>query len=433
MVTIIGIGTQKGELTQAAAQAIEKSDGAFLRTAKTEAGKAVAAKYPHVRPLDEVYENARDFDDWVEQVCAQVLAAEKTHRDVLYLTDGEGTDACAAQLVKRTQTKTLYGVRSHRARGGEESVLSLPATDAVRKRPYLDTSVALHVTEIDDACLAGELKLWLMEYYADEQPVTLYAGGKTQTVPLCELDRQKKYDYACELSIAAQDGFYKDKFCFGDLLRIMARLTAADGCPWDKAQTHESIRTNLIEEAYEAVDAIDGGDPSAMEEEFGDVLLQAVFHCDMAKRFCEFDLSDVLATLCRKLVGRHTHIFGENKAANADEALTFWEAAKSKEKSYVSTADKINRLPECFPALLAAQKTYKKLAKAGVAAPAVSSAHEKSESGFAKQLFALVARAAEDGIDAEVALNAIVKACKKDFGQAEANGETADFLQKLCE
>ncbi|MDE6398493.1 MAG: hypothetical protein K2L51_04140, partial [Clostridiales bacterium] len=323
MITIIGIGTKKGELTQAAVQAIGQSNRVFLRTAKTEAGKAVAAQWSHVQPFDALYESAQNFDDWTQQVCDALTAATDGGNDALYLTDGTGNDACTAAIRARFTTTTLYGVGAHGACGESLAATQLTATEAVRLRPYLDTSLALHVSEIDDALLAGELKLWLMEHYAAEQPITLYAGGKTQRLPLCDLDRQKKYGYDCELYIEAQEGFYKQSFGFGDLLRIMNRLTAADGCPWDKAQTHESIRVNLIEEAYEAVDAIDADDPVAMEEELGDVLLQTVFHCDMAKRLGEFSVADVLKTLCEKLVNRHTHIFGANKAADADEALVY--------------------------------------------------------------------------------------------------------------
>ena len=433
MVTIIGIGTEKGELTQKAVQAIGKSDCVFLRTAKTEAGKAVAAQWPHVRSLDALYESAQNFDEWTQKVCDALAEATDGGKNVLYLTDGAGYDACTAAIRARFATTTLYGVGAHKTCGESMATVQIAASEAVRLRPCIDTALALHVTEIDDALIAGELKLWLMEYYAAEQPIALYAGGKTQSLPLCELDREKKYGYDCELYVEAQEGFYKPSFCFGDLLRIMERLTAADGCPWDKAQTHASIRVNLIEEAYEAVDAIDADDPAAMEEELGDVLLQAVFHCDMAKRLGEFNVGDVLKTLCEKLVNRHTHIFGANKAANADEALVYWEAAKSKEKSYVSTADKLSRLPEGFPALLAAEKAYKKLTKAGVAAPALpNAAHAKTEADFGKLFFALCARAADEGIDAEIALNALVKKCKRDFAQAEQSGNTADFLQKLC-
>ena len=417
MITVIGIGTEKGDLTQSAAQKIATAKHAFVRSGKTKAGAAVLKEFAHVVPLDEYYESESDFTKLCEKICSVLLNAEREHSSAAYLTDGDGADEIAAALAQKTQTEIIRGVAPSRSRGLGADFLRLSATSALALRPCLDTSVALHVTEIDDAYLAGDLKLWLMEYYGDETEITLYIKNALRKIKLCELDMQRGYDYSCELYVAAQSGFYKQKYTFGDLCRIMDRLVAPDGCPWDKAQTHESIRVNLIEEAYEAVDAIDGGDIDAMTEEIGDVLLQAVFHCNMGRRFGEFELSDVLGTLCGKLVNRHTHIFGENKAANADEALGYWEAAKSEEKSYVSTADKLNRLPQNFPSLLAAEKIYKKLAKvnAGGFDELEKSAETapNSEEKYAKKLFVLAAKMAEENFDAEVSLNKFLSKIKE--------------------
>lgn len=435
MITVIGIGTEKGDLTQSAAQKIATAKHAFVRSGKTKAGAAVLKEFAHVVPLDEYYESESDFTKLCEKICSVLLNAEREHSSAAYLTDGDGSDEIAAALAQKTQTEIIRGVAPSRSRGLGADFLRLSATSALALRPCLDTSVALHVTEIDDAYLAGDLKLWLMEYYGDETEITLYIKNALRKIKLCELDMQRGYDYSCELYVAAQSGFYKQKYTFGDLCRIMDRLVAPDGCPWDKAQTHESIRVNLIEEAYEAVDAIDGGDIDAMTEEIGDVLLQAVFHCNMGRRFGEFELSDVLGTLCGKLVNRHTHIFGENKAANADEALGYWEAAKSEEKSYVSTADKLNRLPQNFPSLLAAEKIYKKLAKvnAGGFDELEKSAETapSSEEKYAKKLFVLAAKMAEENFDAEVSLNKFLAKIKENFEKAEQKNQISDFFAKL--
>lgn len=435
MITVIGIGTEKGDLTQSAAQKIATAKHAFVRSGKTKAGAAVLKEFAHVVPLDEYYESESDFTKLCEKICSVLLNAEREHSSAAYLTDGDGADEIAAALAQKTQTEIIRGVAPSRSRGLGADFLRLSATSALALRPCLDTSVALHVTEIDDAYLAGDLKLWLMEYYGDETEITLYIKNALRKIKLRELDMQRGYDYSCELYVAAQSGFYKQKYTFGDLCRIMDRLVAPDGCPWDKAQTHESIRVNLIEEAYEAVDAIDGGDIDAMTEEIGDVLLQAVFHCNMGRRFGEFELSDVLGTLCGKLVNRHTHIFGENKAANADEALGYWEAAKSEEKSYVSTADKLNRLPQNFPSLLAAEKIYKKLAKvnAGGFDELEKSAETapNSEEKYAKKLFVLAAKMAEENFDAEVSLNKFLAKIKENFEKAEQKNQISDFFAKL--
>lgn len=155
------------------------------------------------------------------------------------------------------------------------------------------------------------------------------------------------------------------RFDFSDFVQIMKRLRADDGCEWDRAQTHESIRINLIEEAYELDEAIDCKSAEMMREECGDVLMQAVFHTEIAEKNGEFNYCDMLTELCRKLIDRHTHIFGENHASNADEALVFWNEAKKKEKKYKSTSDAMNRVPKNLPALMYVDKILKLAKKAG--------------------------------------------------------------------
>ena len=134
-----------------------------------------------------------------------------------------------------------------------------------------------------------------------------------------------------------QDFQFKQKYNVEDLVEIMRILRSENGCPWDREQTHESIRINLIEEAYELVEAIDMKNAEMMKEECGDILMQAVFHAEIAQKNGEFDYTDMISGLCRKLIDRHTHIFGSNHADNADEALVFWEEAKKKEKHYLES------------------------------------------------------------------------------------------------
>ena len=116
------------------------------------------------------------------------------------------------------------------------------------------------------------------------------------------------------------------------LLEIMARLRSAAGCPWDREQTHDSIKKNLLEEAYEAIDAIDSEDPAKICDELGDVLMQVVFHAQMATEQGSFDFDDVLSGICRKLISRHTHIFAGDSSGTASEVLGLWEKNKKKEK-----------------------------------------------------------------------------------------------------
>jgi tetrapyrrole methylase family protein/MazG family protein len=189
------------------------------------------------------------------------------------------------------------------------------------------------------------------------------------------------------------------RFGFYDLVEIMRTLRAENGCEWDRAQTHESIRINLIEEAYELVEAIDCNDPAMMLEETGDVLMQAVFHTEIAKENGEFGFSDMITALCRKLIDRHTHIFGENHASNADEALVFWNEAKKKEKKYKSGADAMDRVPKNLPALLYAEKIQKIARKFGFDWESADGAVDKINEELNELLEADASRKIEEGGD----------------------------------
>lgn len=202
-------------------------------------------------------------------------------------------------------------------------------------------------------------------------PVKVY-GKKEAQIDLADFDGDD-----CIIYIKGEKPEDRKRYDFSDLIEIMTRLRAKDGCEWDKAQTHESIRINLIEEAYELVEAIDAKDKDMMLEEIGDVLLQAVFHAHIAMDEKMFDYSDVLYELCHKLITRHTHIFGDNHASNAEEALNFWTAAKKEEKKYSNFTDSMERVPKNLPALLYAEKIQKRAKKCGFDFPDLESAENK--------------------------------------------------------
>ena len=155
----------------------------------------------------------------------------------------------------------------------------------------------------------------------------------------------------------------KPRYDIQDLLRIMELLRSPDGCPWDRAQTHQSIRRNMLEEAYEAAEAIDENDPAHLKEELGDVLLQVVFHARMAQEAGWFDFDDVVNGVAQKLVFRHPYVFGDGQAADADGALNAWERQKRQEKDQRTTADALNAVARSLPALIRAEKVQIKAAK----------------------------------------------------------------------
>ena len=157
----------------------------------------------------------------------------------------------------------------------------------------------------------------------------------------------------------------KPAYSIYDLQKLMELLRGPDGCPWDREQTHKSIRRNLLEEAYEAAEAIDEDDTGHLLEELGDVLMQVVFHADMAEKEGRFDLDDIADATCRKLIRRHPHVFGDVRASSGSESLVFWDEIKRGEKQQETASDAMQSVARSLPALWLAEKIQGKAAKAG--------------------------------------------------------------------
>ena len=151
---------------------------------------------------------------------------------------------------------------------------------------------------------------------------------------------------------------------FENFLNLMDTLLGENGCPWDKEQTHESLRPYLLEECYETLEAIDSGDMAALREELGDMLLQVVFHAKLAEKAGGFTIDDVIAGVCHKLTSRHSHIFGEDTATSAEDVLKVWEANKKKERR-LTPYEAMAAVPRAMPALMRASKVVKIASEVG--------------------------------------------------------------------
>lgn len=211
-----------------------------------------------------------------------------------------------------------------------------------------------------------------------------------------------------------------------DLLKIMEMLRAPGGCPWDRAQTHQSIRANMLEEAYEAAEAIDRMDMANLKEELGDVLLQVVFHARIAEESGTFTFDDVVDGVCKKLIDRHPHVFGTVDAQDGSEALAVWDAQKRAEKGQKTTGDALDSVARALPALTRASKLQGKAAKAGFDWKEISPALDK----LSEELEEL-RTAVEEGSNVEEELGDLLFAAVKVGRFAQTDGEQA--LQKACE
>ena len=206
-----------------------------------------------------------------------------------------------------------------------------------------------------------------------------------------------------------------------DLLEVMARLRAPKGCPWDREQDHMTLRRHAIEEVYELIDSIEAGDDGEMAEELGDLLLQVVFHCQLARERGAFDFEKVTRLLVEKLIRRHPHVFGATQVKDVDEVWANWEKIKRAEKTgtHRERASALDGIPKRLPALLRAEKLLKKARKAKLVADGKNSQSKLSKTEFAKQLFELAALAQSRGWCAEELLAAEIKKQERQLRKIE--------------
>lgn len=157
----------------------------------------------------------------------------------------------------------------------------------------------------------------------------------------------------------------KNTYDFSDLLKIMELLRSENGCPWDREQDHQSLKKYLLEETYEVLEAIDMNDKKKLAEELGDLMLQVIFHAQIGKEHRDFDINDVITGICRKLISRHTHVFGSDRADTPDEVVENWEAIKKREKGLKSHTSVLRDVPRSLPALMRSYKVQQKAAQVG--------------------------------------------------------------------
>ena len=230
---------------------------------------------------------------------------------------------------------------------------------------------------------------------------------------------------------------------FDQFVATIAALRAPDGCPWDRTQTHQSIAHNMIEEAYEAVDAIEAADVAHLREELGDVLLQVVLQSQIASDAGEFDINDVCADVNEKMVRRHPHVFGEAQAANAGDVLDLWERVKMAEKGAADEAADgagerreglLDGVPTSFPALMQAQKISRKAAAAGFEWDSLDGVWEKVREEIAElqEAYAVAPKAANGKVDAAAAsAGAAVDPAAAEAAVAAVEDELGDVLFSL--
>ncbi len=383
-ITIVGLGPGDPKLlTREAWEVLTAAPEVYLRTARHPTVEGLPASVTR-HSFDEVYETAEEFGRVYETIAARVLELGQRPEGVVYAVPGhpyvaEATvgliSARAAELGLPVRVVAgLSFVEPVLAALGVDALPQLQLADALdlaaHHHPALSPDAPALVAQLYSASLASDVKLTLMNQYPDDHPVTLvHAAGtpeaRLERLPLFEIDRSPHIAHLTALFIPP----LAEASAFESFQETIAHLRAPEGCPWDREQTHQSLRTNLLEEAYEVLAALDGDDPEAICEELGDLLLQIVLHAQIAQEAGEFGMAEVIASIRAKIIRRHPHVFGETRVRGAAEVLTNWEKLKAEERELNGSRkpDKgaLGSVPPGLPALAMADTYQRRAARVG--------------------------------------------------------------------
>lgn len=346
--TVIGLGA--GDFEQLQMGVYKQLKGAnklFVRTLDHPVLKELAEEGVQFESFDHVYEKHDSFAPVYEEIAAILLKAVETE-PVMYAVPGH--PLVAEQTVQHLIDAERVGEVNLKIEGGQsflDPIFGALKIDPIEGFQLIDgTNFTLHdinmrqhilIAQVYDAFSASEVKLTLMEKYADEYLVTIVtAAGSSEevlrTVPLYELDHVAELNNLTTVYVPPVKGQEEALRDWTTFRQIIATLRGPNGCPWDQKQTHESLKKYLLEEAHEFLAAVDAEDDFAMIDELGDVLLQVFLHAQIGEDNGYFTLEDVLSSISEKMIRRHPHVFGDVTVEDADDVVANWEKIKAKEK-----------------------------------------------------------------------------------------------------
>lgn len=388
-ITVIGLGSgDADQLTLGAWRRLQEAERRYVRTEKHPMMRLFGEHGLVYDSFDYLYEQSASFPDVYEAITEALIreATSASGGSLVYAVPGHPMVAeRTVQLLRERCPQhdivlNILGGESFLdqafTRLGFDPIEGFQLLDAGDLKPSLiRTELHTVIGQVYDAFTASDVKLTLMELLPDDYPITIgHALGvpgeeRILTVPLYELDRTPGYGNLSLIWLPRSTDDSLRNRSFERLHEIVAILRGPEGCPWDKAQTHQSIRKNFIEETYEAIEALDNDDPDGMREEFGDVILQVMLHSQMEEETGTFSVYDVIQALNEKLLFRHPHVFGDADAGTEQEALRNWEEMKAEEKRRKgidpAQASQLDGIPPDLPALMKAYKIQKKAAKVG--------------------------------------------------------------------
>ncbi|EOU1683272.1 nucleoside triphosphate pyrophosphohydrolase [Clostridium perfringens] len=380
MLKIMGLGPGAYEaLTIGALKELKNNKNIYFRTEKHPTVDFLKDEGIKFESYDHAYEKYDSFDDVYKYIAEDLITKIKDDEDLIYAVPGHPlvAEKSVVNLIELCKEKNIqYEVLP--AVSFVDAMMEALQVDPIEgvkiidafdmKNQILDKRVGTIITQVYNNFIASEVKLRLLEGYEDDTEIIFVRAAGVEglesirKIPLYELDWQEDIDYLTSIYIPKDLGNKKD---FQDLLDIIETLRNPGGCPWDREQTHESLKSALLEECYEVIDAIENEDEDALIEELGDVLLQVVFHASIGKEDGYFDIMDVIGGISNKMINRHPHVFGNEEANTSEQVLVNWDEIKKEEKGIKTLTEEMQNIAKSLPATTRAYKVQKKAKKVG--------------------------------------------------------------------
>jgi tetrapyrrole methylase family protein/MazG family protein len=402
-ITLLGLGPGDiGLLTKAAWDELTNAEMIYVRTMKHPVIESLPAQLI-VNSFDHLYDVCETFDEVYRQIVEQILELAYEPEGVIYAVPGHPFVAEATSIEISRRAKELHiPVRIIEGLSFIDSVFSLLKIDPLPKTAIIDSHDIINkqtpnfspnlgavIPQVYSKEVASDVKLTLLANYPDEHQVSLiHSAGTSQalveSLKLFEIDRSPHIGLLTCLYVPPMD----EKYSFEDFVEVIARLRAPDGCPWDKNQTHKSLRPYLLEETYEVLASIDSENPEGMREEFGDLLLQIILHAQIAAEEGEFSIRDILHDINKKIVQRHPHVFSGQEISDEIGVLSNWERLKAVERNEngKEKSSLLDGVATALPALVQADQYQKRAARVGFDWPDIDGVLDKLREEFQEVL-----------------------------------------------
>lgn len=391
MIKIVGLGTGKVDsLTLKTYREIKNNKNLYVRTKEFSTIAELEKEGIFFESYDEKYNTSDLFKSLYEFIADDIIKNHELKGDLVYAVPGHPlvAEKSVTNLIERCKVKgidyEIYPATSFIDLIMEN--LEIDASEGLKvvdafdiREKVINKRDDIIVTQVYNNLIASEVKLKLSEIFSDEIKINYIKISNEgdiikREINLYELDHQEDLDHTTYIHIPKMQGGLYD---FHDLIDIVAVLRGEGGCPWDKVQTHKTIKSDLIEECYEAADAIENDDIIGLEEELGDILLHVVFHSGIAHDDAEFEITDVIAGICKKMIYRHPHVFADEVANTKEDVLKSWDETKKSEKGFETLTQEMDAIAKALPALIRAKKVQKKAAKVNFDLASVEDAMNK--------------------------------------------------------